>query len=182
MNKPIGGRHVALRSIEEPVPAAPRHGRQPVRSARPVGRVALVAGLSTATVLAGGGVAFAYWSAGGEGAGSTTVGTVSLSAEPVTASGLYPGASLPVVVTVTATGDGTVQVAAITPNNTEVSVSPEPCDPTAVSFESLGALPQFVTAGTPVEIEGVVTMALTAQDGCQGRTFTIPLTVEGRLP
>ena len=181
MTKPIGGRHVAIRSIEEPPVAGPRHGRKPARSARPARRVALVAGVSAVAVLAGGGVAYAYWTAGGDGAGSTTIGTVSLSADPVTAVGLYPGSSVPVTVTLAATGDGTVQVTAVTPGITAIDPGLAQCDPAAVTFAATG-LPQSVTAGTPVEVAGVVTMALDAEDGCQGRSFTIPLTVEGRLP
>jgi hypothetical protein len=30
-------------------------------------------------------------------------------------------------------------------------------------------------------LTGTVSMATTAEDGCQGRTFTIPLTVNGRV-
>lgn len=182
MSTSIGGRHVAIRSIEEPQVAGPRHGRRRVRPARPARRVALVAGVSAVAVLAGGGVAYAYWTAGGGGAGSTTIGTVSLAADPVTASGLYPGRSIPVTVDITATGDGTVSVTAINPAAAEVSVGLGPCDPAAVTFTTTAGLPQTVSAGAPVTVAGTVTMALDAADGCQGRTFTIPLTVEGRLP
>jgi len=144
---------------------------------------------ATAAVGLGGGIAFAAWSASGSGsgAGAATVGQ-SLVVTPVTPAGagasLYPGGPAgpvffniqnpnPYAVTVTGLAWGT-------PTSTSTSTCPSlnvTLDAGAPTTASIS-----IAAGqtlTSVQINGVLDLAHTAPNGCQGVAFDIPLTVTG---
>ncbi len=143
-----------------------------------------------ASGLLGGGVAFATWSASGSGtgAGGATVAQ-SLIVTAVTpgggnASPLYPGGPAgwvyltiqnpnPYAVTVTGLSWGT-------PYSTDTSVCPssnisvDSGAPTTLDFP----IAANSTSGA-LQINGVLDLAHSAPNGCQGNTFIVPVTVTG---
>jgi len=146
------------------------------------GRRTLVTGaVAGALVLGSTTAATAYWRAPGTGTGSAASGQVTLTAGAVPASGLYPGASQQVTITVSASAAaGTVTVTSVQPGTAAVSAGAGTCTAAAVTVAVTSPLPAALNGGTVV-LTGTVSMATTAEDGCQGRTFTIPLTVNGRV-
>ena len=134
------------------------------------------------------GVAYAVWTVGGSGAGSgaaTVANNLTLTA--LTPSGaaasLYPGgpaASVyfqvanpnPFAVTITGLTWGTPTSLNTTacPNS---NISLDAGAPTTVSI----SIPANATAGTAYQIPGVLDMAHTAPNGCEGVGFDIPVTV-----
>jgi hypothetical protein len=146
-----------------------------------------VAGV-TAALLIGAGVSFAVWTLGGSGSG-TGAATVasSLTVTGITPSGpaasLYPGgppASVyfsftnpnPFAVTVTSITWGTP-----TSNNTtscpSSNISIDASAPTAVSI----SIPANQTSGPAYQVPGVLDLAHSAPNGCQGVSFNTPMTI-----
>jgi hypothetical protein len=130
------------------------------------------------------GVAFAQWTVNGGGSGSATA----LSAQNLTTitatttAQLYPGitnANLyldvqnpnPFPVTITGVhGNGT-----ITPDSTHASG----CVTTGVTFTDQTGLSQSVAANSQASFTvGGVTMTNSSDTGCQGATFTVPVTFD----
>lgn len=130
------------------------------------------------------GVAFAFWTSGGAGSSSTKA----LTAATVTVTGaagaadLYPGYSAgnvyftlsnsnPYPVTFTAMAAGTV-----------TSSNPAACPSSNITVGAASGLSLIVGAGATTltqSVNGVVSMASAAPDGCQGITFTVALTLTG---
>lgn len=143
-----------------------------------------IAAVAAATALvAGGGVAFAAWSASGSGSGSATA----LTAQTITvnaatgAASLYPGATDgDVSFTLTNTNPYPVQFTAMTPG--AITSSNPACASSNITVAPATGLALNVganaTSGT-LTIPNVVTMAFAAPDACQGVTFTIALTLTG---
>jgi hypothetical protein len=145
--------------------------------------------LTTAAIGLGAGIAFAAWSASGSGsgAGSATVAQ-SLVVTPVTPSGagasMYPGGPAgpafvniqnpnPYAVTITGLSWGT-------PTSTNTSTCPSAnvtLDGGAPTTASI-SVPADSTA-SDVQINGVLDLAHTAPNGCQGVAFDVALTVTG---
>ena len=146
------------------------------------------AAATVAVVGAGTGVAFAVWttSGTGTGAGGATVAQ-SLVLTAVTPGGsgssLYPGGPAgqvyftvanpnPFAVTITGLQWGTPTSTNPTScANTNISL--DPSAPTTASI----SIPANAPAGTAYQINGVLDLAHTAPNGCQGVAFNIPLTV-----
>lgn len=152
---------------------------------RPGGRrtrraVVLVLGLGAST-LALSGVAHAYWSTQGTGSGTATSGnalmTLSTSDAP---SGLYPGGpASTVTVKLTDNGVGTVTVTGLTPS---ASTAKSGCNAaTALTLSRLDALPTALTTAAPVNVRYSVAMAVDADLGCIGATFTLTFTGTGTV-
>lgn len=161
-----------------------RHARRPVATPRTGRRrIVLSTGLAGVLVLGSAGLASAYWRTTGSGGGSSQAAAdLALSASSVSASGLYPGASKAVSVTVTATG-GTVgspvTVTGVTPGTATVSGDGAgSCPGNAVSFAVTSTLPRTGTGS--VVLNGTVSMSSSAANSCQNSTFLIPLTVNGK--
>ncbi len=163
-------------------------------------RVGVVLGVTL--LLTGGGVAVASWTASGTGQGSARAASVSGlvvdAGSPVGA--LYP---LPADVTpATGYGSGTVGAVATTVTNP----NPFPVRITTATVGSVTASPlggRTCAAGnvlptttapitldppvtlaansapTPVTVPGALYMIPTAEDGCQGATFSVSVTVTG---
>jgi hypothetical protein len=144
---------------------------------------------ATAAVGLGSGVAMAVWSASGagSGAGAATVAQ-SLIVTPVTPAGagasLYPGGPAgpvffniqnpnPYAVTITALAWGT-PTSTITSSCPSLNVTLDAGAPTTANISI--AAGQTLSA---VQINGVLDLAHTAPNGCQGVAFDIPLTVSG---
>ena len=136
------------------------------------------------TLAAGGGAAWALWSASGTGAGRATALTAqSITATAVTGTAsLYPGAT-----------DGDLYFTLTNPNPYPVtfdtmtagaitSSNPGACPASNVSATGATglSLPVGANATSAAQsIANVVSMQSTAPDGCQGVTFTIALTLTG---
>jgi hypothetical protein len=145
----------------------------------------LVTLIAVMGVLALGGVAWAHFTASGSGSGQATAGTidtVTLSASAGTPSTpLYPGGtgdvSLEVnnpnhyaVTLVSVTSDGT-----ITPDANHSS-----CTTTGVTFTNQNGLSTIIPASASnyrIDLAGAVSMGSSSSSGCQGATFSIPVTI-----
>jgi hypothetical protein len=115
-----------------------------------------------------------------------TAGTISLTSTAIVGGGqLSPGgASAPVTITVTnPAGSKTMPLVSATATFS-VNGSPTPkgaCGITSLSWATTTSLPVTATAGgASVPITGNVTMAIGAEDGCQGAAFTASVTVTGK--
>ncbi len=151
------------------------------RRSRFLGRAAVLALAGGTTAVAGTGVGYAYWTSTGHGTGSATTGTISLTADDANVSGLYPDGSVPVSFTVTNTSDsGSLDITAVTAGT--VTTPAGGCTASTVSFAPDAPLPTDIAAsgGTAI-VSGTASMTTAAENACQGATFTIPLTVTGRL-
>jgi hypothetical protein len=129
------------------------------------------------------GAAQAYWSAPGAGTGTAASGTVSLTATVTPVSGLYPGSSIPVSVTLkntSAAGGLSVTGLSQAGSTTIQTAGKGTCTPSVVSFTA-GTLPTgSIAPNQTTAAPGTVTMTAAAADGCQGATFAIPLIANGR--
>jgi hypothetical protein len=146
-------------------------------------RAKLAAGVAVVAVVAGAGVAFAAWTANGSGSGTARA----LSARSLTVSAssgdadLFPGGPA-----------GAVYFSVANPNPYSVrftsatvgtisSSSPADCPGTLVSATS-ATVSLDVAANSPattMSIPGLIAMSPTAGDGCQGVSFTVPVTLSG---
>ena len=141
--------------------------------------VATVGGL-----VATGGVAWGLWSSTGAGdATAAARSAVAITVNAATgAADLYPGfTGGDAYFTVSNTNPYPVTFTSVTAG-TIVSSDPTGCPAGNVSVSSPPSLSLLVAAGASAvaaSLPDVVTMAGTAPDGCQGVTFTIPLTLTG---
>jgi hypothetical protein len=150
------------------------------------------ASASLAVALVAGALAAYAWSATGSGSGTAKDRT----AVPITvvadsgAADLYPGGSAgaihfkltngnPYRVKLTAVAYGTPTVASA-PNAT----SAQPCPDAAVKVDPAAPLTLSITlapgdTGIAASVPGVLDLDPTAGDGCQGATFSVPITLTG---
>jgi hypothetical protein len=136
------------------------------------------------------GIAAAVWSASGTGSGggAATIaqGLVVSAVSPSGANAtLYPGGPAgsayfqvgnpnPYAVTITGLAWGT-------PTSTSTATCPSSnisVDPSAPTTASI-SIPANTPAGTTYQVAGVLDLAHSAPDGCQGVSFNVPLTVTG---
>jgi hypothetical protein len=141
-------------------------------------------------VLAGAAVAYASFSATGTGSGHATA--VTAQSIPITAAScagngdLYPGGAI--CFTLKNPNPYTVTFTSVTylPSNTPIVAGSASCAAANVSIATGApttlATPLTVapgqTTGT-LSIPGVIQMASTADDGCQGASFDVPITLNG---
>jgi len=155
-------------------------------------RLVLLAALLVLLGIPVGGVAWAFWSAGGAGAGSGTNGTLtalSLSPGSPTA-GLYPGGSTNVVLTATNSNPSAVRIGSLLLDTSQgtsgfaVDGAHSGCSVTALSYttQSNGgagwSVPARVgiTNGTlAITLTNALAMSTSAASACQGATFTVYL-------
>jgi hypothetical protein len=134
--------------------------------------------------LIGGGVVAALWSANGSGSGtSKAVTAASVTVNAATgAADLYPGfTGGDVFFTLTNPNPYPVTFTSMTPGAV-TSSNPVGCPAANVTVATASSLSLAVGAGATsgtLSISDVVTMVAGAPDGCQGATFTIPLTLSG---
>lgn len=149
----------------------------------------LAAGVAVGSLAAGGGVAYAAWTAGGAGSGAARGLTAqAVTVNPVTpgagGASLYPGGPAgwvyfsitnpnPYGMTVTHLSWGT-PVSSDTADCPSTNVSVDANAPTTVNLPISGN----ATSGA-FQVFNVLDMAHTAPDGCQGVAFTVPVTVTG---
>jgi hypothetical protein len=173
---PTGVRQDRKSDMIEILPTG-RHGR-PSRTRRPLA-LALVA----AVVLGGGTIAYAAWTANATGssqAKSVTAVTATVTVATGTAD-LWPGATGKVYFTVTNPNPYAVTFTDAD-FSTVVSDNEGLCANTNITVNDKTGLSINVaanTTSTTQSITGAVTMAGSAPDGCQGRTFTITTALTG---
>jgi hypothetical protein len=153
----------------------------------------LAAGAAALAVLAGAGVAYAAWTASGTGtagAKATTFQPLTVSAGATTAL-LYPGGSADAVVSITNPNPFPVKITQIgqdtTPGKYVSSDQGASCTdasgsthPTGVTLTTATGTPLAsvpANSSAPVTLTGKVTMSAASDNGCQGATFAIPVTV-----
>jgi hypothetical protein len=149
----------------------------------------VAAGITVGTFAAGAGVAYAVWTASGSGSGAARALTAqAVTVNPVApgapAAGLYPGGPAswvyfsvtnpnPYGITVTHLAWGT-PVSSDTANCPSSNVTVDANAPTSVTLP----IPASGTSGA-FQVFNVLDMAHSAPDGCQGVSFTVPVTVTG---
>ena len=146
----------------------------------------IAATVAVAVVLAGG-VAYAAWTSSGSGTATAKAGTASapttttLGGSAVTSGFLYPGTSGDAVIQVNNPNSYPVNVTAIAPAGAvTASGGSGTCTTTGVSFStqnptsgnSIGA-----NSSATLALKNAVAMSANSDSGCQGATFTIPVTV-----
>jgi hypothetical protein len=150
-------------------------------------KVSLVAAVAAVVLAAG--VAFASWTSSGDGHGSVKARTaVALStvAVPASSASLYPGADAKVTIRVANDNDFPVRISGVsygTPVTTTVTSALGTCVngvDAALSFtDQTGlALDVGAHASATFDVDGVH-MGGASANGCQGATFTIPVTLTG---
>jgi hypothetical protein len=156
-----------------------------------LGLIAIV--IAIVVVTAGGtGVAYAYWTAGGAGTGfgaaGTTIPLVLTSGTPTAE--LHPGASSGVVVAMSNPNSAPVRVSSLALDPTQgaggfrVDVGHSDCTLTALSFStqtnggagwSVPGKVGSVNGTLAVTLAGALAMSVSADNACQGATFTVYL-------
>lgn len=142
-------------------------------------------------VVALAGVAGAYYQStlatSGTGSAKTaSLQTVTFTVTGVASSaGLYPGgAGADLTVTVANPYGQAITVQSLASAGTVTATGGTgTCTTTGITVATPGGLPATVDASSTrtLTLTGAVTMGLTADSGCQGATFTIPLKVTGQL-
>lgn len=131
-------------------------------------------------------VAIAAWTTGGSGSGQAQAG----SATPMTisvgtpSSSLYPTASADVAASISNTNPYKVLVSSIALGAVSVDAGHSGCNTSSVhvtSPQTNGGSGWTVPASgsLPVDLTGAISMDNTANDSCQGATFTVALTATG---
>jgi hypothetical protein len=143
---------------------------------------------TVAALGAGGGIAFAVWTVTGSGNGGGAASVASsLTITQVTPTGsaasLYPGGPAgPVEFTVANPNPFAVTITTLA-WGTPVSSAPSQCASSNVTVDAAApttasiSIPANATAGTVYTVNGVLDMAHAAPPGCEGESFTIPLSV-----
>jgi hypothetical protein len=160
-------------------PRTERHQRRRLLVLVLAATVALVVSLS-------GGVADAYWTSSGSGTGSGATGTL----QPVTvaafvggdspSSNLYPGGSADVILRVSNPNAYAVTLVSVSGNGTITHDGGHAgCTTTGVTFTNQTGLSTTIGASgtTLVHLSTAATMAGTSSNGCQGATFSIPVSI-----
>lgn len=161
---------------------------------RPPLRSAIAVGVALALVT-GTGVAYAYWAASGTGTattGSATAAPLGVAAVASPTSTLYPGKTEDLGLVLSNTNAYPVSLTTLTAA-TVTSSDPVACPAASITLP-LEVTAAFATGGyvlptpvavpakstaTPATLTGFITMAPTAGDGCQSKTFTVSLSFSG---
>jgi hypothetical protein len=161
---------------------------------RRTGKRLLVPSLVVFLVLAVGGIANAYWKAGGSGTGSGTTGTttnVTLSPGTATA-GLYPGGTTDVTLSVSNSNLSPVRLGSLALDTTQgtggfaVDAGHSGCTPLStlsLTTQTNGgagwtvpAKAGIVNGALAITLTGALAMSASGANACQGATFTVFLT------
>lgn len=149
---------------------------------------------TTLVALGVAGLVYAAWTTSGSGSVYAKAGTSSalstLDASASTSATLYPGSTGDVVLKVSNPNPYPVRVTGVSLNGTNADITADSghsgCTTTGVSFTNATGLTVDVPAksgGTngsaQATISGAAAMSNASVDGCQGATFTIPVTVTG---
>jgi hypothetical protein len=145
----------------------------------------VVVGLVVAVV--GGSVAYAAWLSGGSGSVTAKAGTaVSLTTSDASASTtttLYPGVTGDARITINNPNAFAVRVTNISAGVGSVTATggTGTCTTTGVSLVAQSGLALDVAANSSASftVTGAVAMSNSSDDGCQGATFTVPVSLTG---
>jgi hypothetical protein len=148
-------------------------------------RAAVVAVLVLAVGVAG--IASAAWLASGTGSGNAKATTAqaltTVDASADTTAQLFPGGTGDLVIKIHNPNSYPVQVQTITQNGTPTaSGGSGTCTTTGVSLTTISGATDNVPASSTAEFThaGKVSMSNASDDGCQGATFTIPVSLSGQ--
>jgi hypothetical protein len=131
------------------------------------------------------GAAYAYFTGSGTGSGSASVGTmqtVTISSATVSPSTpLVPGGSGDVTLEVTNPNGFAVTLVSVAGADGAITADsghPE-CTTTGVTFTSQTGLSTVIQPDStaPIDLPGAASMSTASSAGCQGATFTIPVTI-----
>ncbi|MGW4210215.1 hypothetical protein ACWEIJ_19660 [Lentzea sp. NPDC004789] len=138
-------------------------------------RTAVIA--AVAVVAVGGGVAYAAWSSTGSGTGTVTSTTSANSAiTPVSGSGLYPGVTVDVVVSIDNPNSYPVKVTSIADSSSSVNGG---CAAGTVTTSSTGTdFTPVVAAHGSQQYTLKAKMNADAAEACKSITFTVPLNAQ----
>jgi len=133
----------------------------------------------------GGGIAVAAWTSSGSGAAGAKAGTASapttgtVDAAALTTGLLYPGVQGTALIRITNPNPYPVKVSAITANGTATATGGTgTCAGTGVTWVAQQPnSPLAAGATATITLTNAVSMLSTADDGCQGAVFSIPVTV-----
>ncbi|MDL5155814.1 hypothetical protein [Actinomycetospora termitidis] len=168
-------------------PPRPMRRRSRLRTARRQGRTTVLVVLALVlAALAAAGVAVAAYLASGSGASGVSGGTAlapttsAVAGSAVTTGLLSPGASGTALLSVTNPNPYKVQVATVAPAGAATaSGGVGACATTGVTFTAQ-TVPDVVlapAASTTLTLGGAVAMSNASETGCQGATFSVPVTV-----
>jgi hypothetical protein len=149
-------------------------------------RARLVPPAVAAVLLAGAGTAFGYFTSTGSGAASASTGSLTVSIAATTGTPgapLQPGGTGDVTLQVHNPNSAPVTLVSVTGNGpVTASGGLGTCTTTGVSFADQAGLSITIPAGATQQIDlpGAASMDATSQNGCQGATFSIPVTVTVR--
>ena len=157
-------------------------GSRPFRGLR---RFSIALGVVMATVLGiGAGSAYAYLKSTGSGHGSGAAGTLlpvtvtAVAGTPTTP--LVPGGTGDVILNVKNPNAFAVTLVSVTGNPTITAAGGiGTCTTTGVTFSNQSGLSDTIGASgtTQVDLTGAASMSSSSQTGCQGATFSIPVTI-----
>jgi len=148
--------------------------------------VLAVSGVVALAVGAGAGAAFAFFSSSGSGSGSGTTGTL----EPVTVTAfvggdtpgsvLVPRGTADVILRVINPNAQVVTLISVSPNGTVTADASHPgCTVTGVTLTAPTTLSDPITplGTTLVHLNNAASMSAASSNGCQGATFSIPVSI-----
>lgn len=123
--------------------------------------------------LVGGVTAYAYWTANGSGAGTATAGTTTdnLTISSAAVTGLTPGSSTPITVTIANPNTYSVGVSTV---STVVATSDSGCLPADFTFADKVLNTTIAALGSTSFVQSLVfTDTAVNQDACKGATVTL---------
>jgi hypothetical protein len=141
-------------------------------------------------ILLAGSVAFAFWTAGGSGTGYAKAATASplttLDVSASTTGDLYPGGTGTLKIQIHNPNTYSVTVTDITPTATPGTSGVPACDaantvtiPTAITGQTIVIAAGADSAVLSYPNAVAMTRGGTADNSCQGKTFSIPVTLTG---
>lgn len=183
--EPMAGsaRHVSGLSPRErlrrlhPRSAARQVERRRARAIR-ARRRSLTAGMATTALLLSGGMAFAYVTSSGSGAGTARVIAPQVTASVGTVAGQYPGAA-PTTLPVVVRNDGAAPFT-LTGVVPATDGFPATCPASAWSLGPPDPLPT-VPPTTSMTVPVTASLHTDAPNSCQGATLSVPVTVTGTI-
>jgi len=152
---------------------------------RKITKRAAIFAAAGAVAVATAGTAWAVWSANGTGSASaaagSSVGVVASTATVAPGQVLVPGGSASVFLKISNPNNFPVKVTAIADNPPITADTDHPdCDITGVTFADQAGLNIALAANAedvPVTLTNAASMDNSSDDGCQGATFTIPVSL-----
>lgn len=132
------------------------------------------------------GLAYAAWTTSGSGSGYAKAGTAqqltTVDVSASTTATLFPGVNGDVLIRVANPNPYPVRVTAITGNGAITADAGHPgCVTTGVTFTNQTGQTLDIPAGgeTQTTLSGAASMSNASDNGCQGATFTIPVSLTG---